>query len=375
MSEQRRSAKAAFLAVLDTLREASEGYLGRGLELELDRLEGLRYLLHLASAGIDFYLEGDPERPRFVRMVSPTRKLGGDNPDAIYHFAPVRGDRSYRITGRRGRECYLSFTIHGRTDSEKLGMTVEPVLADVNDRGMHIEADGRFEVILSPDPQPGNWLQLPGSAASVIVRHFFELPQSAADDPEILVELRIEPLSPLPPRPPLTDEVLTRRLADLEAFIRGSSIELLPLTSLPVPFVSRTPNELPQPFIFRHAGQAAWGAVDIAYAMAPFKVGPEEALVMEGTLPACAFANVMLWNRHLQTLEYRDRRISLNRRQMTFAPDGSFRIVIAHRDPGLPNWLDPEGHTEGTIFWRILLPEAEPTQTRCRLLPLSELPR
>ena len=109
--------------------------------------------------------------------------------------------------------------------------------------------------------------------------------------------------------------------------------------------------------------------------MAPFRVGPDEALIMEGRLPFCAFANVMLWNRHMQTLEYRDRRISLNRSQIVPEPDGSYRIVVAHRDPGLPNWLDTEGHREGTIFWRFLLPEGQPEQPRCRLLPLAELAR
>ena len=28
-------------------------------------------------------------------------------------------------------------------------------------------------------------------------------------------------------------------------------------------------------------------------------------------------------------------------------------LVVAHRDPGVPNWLDPSGHTEGyiTVRW------------------------
>ena len=142
---------AAYHELVATLGRAVESYLAP-MEQPLDVLEGLRYLLHLASAGIDFYLEGDPERPRFVRMVSPTRKLGGDNPDAIYHFALIRGDRSYRIRGQRGRECYLSFTIHGRVDPSRLGMTVEPVLADVQ-----VGPDGRYEVILSPERHEGNW--------------------------------------------------------------------------------------------------------------------------------------------------------------------------------------------------------------------------
>jgi hypothetical protein len=369
-----RSAEA-FATLLDTLREASETYLGpeRGLAQEVDVAEGYRYLLHLVSAGIDFYLEGDPEHPEFVRMVSPARKLGGDNPDAIYHFTRIRGDRTYRITGRKDRECYLSFTIHGRISEDKLGMSAEPVLADVNDRNMKVAADGSFEVVLSPHEHPGNWLKLDPSAAAVIVRHYFELEHNVAADPTIKIELGIEPLDPPSARSTADDGIMARRIKDVAAFVRGASIEMIDMASVPVPFVSRVPNELPQPSGFRSSGQAVWGAVDIAYAMAPFCVGPDEALVMEGTLPKCAFANVVLWNKHMQTFEFRGRRVSLNRKQIVFESDGSYRIVVAHSDPGVPNWLDTEGHTDGTIFWRLLLPEGEAAKPKCTLVRLADI--
>ncbi len=95
---------------------------------------------------------------------------------------------------------------------------------------------------------------------------------------------------------------------------------------------------------------------------------------MTGTLPPCASANVMLWNRHLQTLEYRTRRSSLNKEQIQPEPDGTYRIVVAHADPGVANWLDTGGHTGGSIFWRFLLPDADPSRTECRVVPLSGAP-
>ena len=107
----------AFLALLDTLRESAEHAAEESAEIDL--AETLRNVLHLLSAGIDFYLEGDPERPEFVRIVTPTRKFLGDNPDAIYHFARIRGDRAYRISGAKQDACYVSFTIHGRSCRRK----------------------------------------------------------------------------------------------------------------------------------------------------------------------------------------------------------------------------------------------------------------
>ena len=55
------------------------------------------------------------------------------------------------------------------------------------------------------------------------------------------------------------------------------------------------------------------------------------------------------------------------------APDASYRIVLAHRDPGVPNWLDTEGRPFGTIFWRFLQPETKPERPRTRVVPVASL--
>jgi hypothetical protein len=373
-SQKETASYAAFHGLMDVLREAADSWLGpeRGVGAEVDVVEGLRNVLHLLSAGIDFYLEGDPERPEFVRIVSPTRKFMGDNPDAIYFFARIQGDRSYRIRGVRGDECYVSFSIHGRADDGRLGAAAEPVLADVNDRDFAVAPDGSYEVILSPEEHPGNWIALPPGAASLITRHYFEGKGTPAVDQAGSIELAIEPLEAPPRRPPLCDATMAERLRDVTAFLRGSTIEGIEMPN-PPPFVSRMPNELGEPMVFRMAGTDAWGAVDIAYSMGPFALAADEALVIEGRYPPCAFANLVLWNRYMQCFEYRDRRVSLNREQTLLEPDGSFEIVLADRDPGVANWLDTEGHREGLIFWRFLLPEETPAKPTCRVVKIDEL--
>jgi hypothetical protein len=40
---------------------------------------------------------------------------------------------------------------------------------------------------------------------------------------------------------------------------------------------------------------------------------------------------------------------SLNGQQCETDRDGVTRLVVAHRDPGVPNWLDPSGLTEGFL--------------------------
>jgi hypothetical protein len=340
---------------------------------ELDAVEGFRYVFHLLSEGTELFLEGDPERPRFSSIVSPARKFLGDNPDAIYHQAVIRGDRSYRVTGTRDREVYISFTIHG---PDPAGGINGPVLADLNDRQFEVDADGNFELILSPDERPGNWVRLAPDARIVLVRSYFLAEQSAQNDPQTHVQLHIEPLDNPGPAPALDDATLAQRMLDTLAFVRATSLGVRVFgepNPTPVPFVSNEPNSVGTPWSFRNAGIAAAGAVDIFYSSGTFDLGPDDALVMEGTMPECDFANLVLWNPHMQTLEYRSRPSSLNSAQMALGEDASFRIVISARDPGVPNWIDTGGHRRGTMFWRFLLPKEDPPTPECRVVPVSEV--
>jgi hypothetical protein len=244
----------------------------------------------------------------------------------------------------------------------------------VNDRGFVVQRDGSYSIVLSATPHEGNWLRLDPAAHAVVVRSYFQLKTSAQNDPAIGVDIAIEPLEPTPPSAPLSDAVLADRMREGIAFLRQATLgQRLPSTPISIPFIATEANTLPKPFSFRDSGLPVPGAADIFYASGRWDLADDEALLITGTLPRCAFANVMLWNRHMQTLEYCVRRSSINHAQMALEPDGSFRIVVAHTDPGVPNWLDTEGHVFGTIFWRILLPEEDPPQMACTVVPIASL--
>ncbi len=65
---------------------------------------------------------------------------------------------------------------------------------------------------------------------------------------------------------------------------------------------------------------------------------------------------------------YTDHVTSLNRRQIRPDSDGRFRIVVAHRDPRVANWIDTEGQTLGLITHRWIgvkeRPQLETTKIR-----------
>lgn len=366
----------AFNALVRLLADVRDDYVlaPQRSRDELEALEGFRYVFHLLSEGTELFLEGDPERPRFSSIVTPARKFLGDNPDAIYHQALIRGDRSYRVTGRRDREVYISFTVHGR---DPAGGINGPILADLNDRRFHVGADGTYEIVLGPTEPPGdarNWVKLEPDARVLLVRNYFLEQTSAHVNPDISVDLRIEALDDPGPAPPVDDETLAARLGDTLAFVRATSLGMRVFgepNAQTVAFVADEPNTVGKPFSFHSTGIAAAGAVDIFYSSGTFDLGPDDALVMDGTMPDCVFANLVLWNPHMQTLDYRSRRSSLNRAQMALGPNGEYRLVIAGRDPGVPNWLDTGGHRRGTMFWRFLLPTEHPETPRCRVVPVS----
>lgn len=136
------------------------------------------------------------------------------------------------------------------------------------------------------------------------------------------------------------------------------------------PFVSVVPNQFPAPVV---PGDFGLAAIDCAYSMAPYVIGPDDALLIRGRWPSCRSANVSLWNRHQQTFDYANRQVSLNRVQTEADADGRFTMVIAHRDPGVPNWLDTEDRPFGLVFWRFMLPEGDIETPVAEVVPFADL--
>ena len=141
------AAGRAYHALLDTLRDADQTFLD-GPRADMDALgvaEGYRHLTHLLGYAFDLYLEGDAERPVFTPLASPTQKMLGDNVDSLYHFAPLRGDRRYRIRGQRGNEVYLAFCVYGGKPD---GEWSERVVANLRSAICGALPTARFEIIL-----------------------------------------------------------------------------------------------------------------------------------------------------------------------------------------------------------------------------------
>ena len=170
--------------------------------------KGCRYVLQLVSEVDELLVEGDPERPRFSSIVNPARKFLGDNPDSIYHQAVIRGDRSYRIRGRKQEQDYISFTVHAPAPDGGMAGAVQN---DVNDRDLDVADDGTFELVLAAAGSGVDGVELRPDAHIVLVRNYYQRQRSAHTDPSIAVELSIEALDDPGPAPLIDDETLAGR--------------------------------------------------------------------------------------------------------------------------------------------------------------------
>ena len=89
---------------------------------------------------------------------------------------------------------------------------------------------------------------------------------------------------------------------------------------------------------------------------------------------ACDHWNFQLSNHWLESLDYRHHRIHTNSKLATSRPDGTATLVIAHTDPGVPNWLSTTGLTHGAMCFRWVKPAPfDPPDPATRVVPLVSL--
>ncbi|TVV77185.1 hypothetical protein FOY91_02150 [Sphingomonas solaris] len=324
------------------MAEAEEvlGLLARPANPALEQ-EALR-LLFLALSGGFLTTFADPDRPDFVPAVNNLLNGSMTNPDFIYGTATVDGAGTYRISGERGDALFLFFDIV----AGGLGVmdTLGPSLGSIDGDSLTIDADGLFELLLSaerPTDWAGDWRPLDPRARTITMR------QAVYDwgrgrDPRVAIE-RVD--RPLHHRRSTPGEV-AERLAALAAYPRRYAGLWLGVVR---DWMARGLWNR-----FEHDDWAGRGGVTGQhYYQGLFRLEPGYALLLETALPArVRYWNVQLGDLVWNTIDWVNWQSSLNGGQARLDDDGRFRAVIALDDPGVPNWLDPGGNTEGAIMLR-----------------------
>ncbi|MFT4053838.1 MAG: hypothetical protein QM681_04985 [Novosphingobium sp.] len=323
----------------------------------LDQAEGVRYLSRLARTALNMLVDSsDPDFPRIFLLTDDAIKIGADNPDNLYQQIVVRGDRDYRIWGRRGTVPYLSIGAKANRYAVDgtMASTGEIEFADIE-----LGQDGAFEIIASSTRKSGNWLPMTEDTTLLIVRQTFN--DKAAETP---AQIFIERISEGPSVPELlTPERIEMQLTAAAQWARGTANTFADWSEM----FATQPNRIydgDQTFFYR-----AGGDPKIWYGHLYYDLAPGEALVIEATPPQCRFWNFQLDNWWMESLDHVNRKVWVNGAQAKYEDDGRVVVVCADEDPGFGNWIDLSGHRCGTALWRWIEAEDHPVP-QCRVVQL-----
>ena len=329
---------------------------------------GYRHLSRfLATFLADFTDYRNADYPQFTRFPNAVARVGWDNPDNPYLVFPVRGDHTYRLRGNVGSFDLVTINVYsgmlGHTPVTDI-RTVSSIASD----DLDMDENGDFVLTLSAAPAEGDWLKLEPDAYIVLIRRL------ASDwdntDEGLWEVLNLTTLGKPSPRP--TPQAVAQQLDDAVTQAGGLR-ELFTLVHRITFQLALSPNEVSEPAeTDPNVPMAdAFQAASRGY----FRLEEDEALLVEAPLADCRYSNIQLANPWMESLEYASRQSSLNHRTTHVDADDRIRYVISQRDPGVQNWLDTAGWSEGSLCARWTYCSEYPTGISSRLIKFDELDR
>ena len=370
--------------------------------------EGYRYLMGFAHSAIERAFHEDKERPAFRNALSIINRATIDNSDAIYFYAPIDGRQSYVISGQtfdsrewRGEtpaaeepraphyvifEASAGVLAGDSGDLKELAPGVKAMTGRIDSSDIEVDSEGHFEILLAPERPKGHLGNFVSTlkvseqarpsdsdaprerfATYISGRQIFNDWQH--EEPIHLSITRLASGADAPP--PYSPEQAAAELRRCGELVRGQmhfwNAFWTVLMGVYGPREGSIPGiEFPRNgfnTINAATGATGGGMSTNLYAGGVFELGPDEALVIENRIPLrpqyYGFQIANLWG---ESLEYAHRFGSLNSSQSEVDPDGVIRLVVAHQDPGVPNWLDTTGHAEGFLTPRWAYSETPPAE-------------
>ncbi len=346
----------AWEAFCDQLKSAGRMALEAAPPNAFDRGEGLRYVTRLARAFMRSTLEdADPALAR-LNLESP--KIGLDNPDYIYGSARLSSAFEYCLRGRMNDAQLIGVgTYSGGLGTEK-GLINDGYLSS-ND--FAYEPDGSFEIAISKTERDKNWLPMTEATNQLTIRQ--TVLHRRTDAAASLELVRVD--GGAPPAP-LDPERFARGLARAGGMVQGVVGQFLGWTNA---FEEHTHEirELDPKFL-----RVAQGDPNTRYLYSYWTLEPDEAFVIEFMPPECDYWNLQIGNHWLESFDFLHYDTHVNHATAELSQDGSVRIVVARRDPGVANWLDTAGHDRGGLALRFVAADEIP-ETKTRVVKLVEL--
>jgi hypothetical protein len=354
--------------------------------------EGYRYLMGYVHAAVERAFHEDPTRPHFRNALSIVTRSTIDNADAIYFYAPIDGRKSYLLRGEigdtrhwrgeaqapAGRKAphYLIFETSwgvlagdsGELSELRPGMKTQT--GRIDSSTIEVGDDGGFKILFAPERPEGHTGNFVPTLKVVSKPHpkdptapaeryasyisgrqlFYDWEREDAVHFE-MVQLSAEGTHPDPYGPEAAageirrfGKIVKNQMRFWNAFwtilmgTYGEREGTIPGMAFPRNAFNR---------INAASGATGGGMSTNLYAGGIAELGPDEALIVENRVAVQPqYVGFQLGNLWGESIEYASQVGSRNGHQSHVDDDGVIRLVIAHRDPGVPNWVDTTGHPE-----------------------------
>lgn len=318
------------------LEKAGKAVVAAAPDDAFDRAEGFRYLARLTSHFLRANLDESDPAKAILSTTSP--KIGLDNPDYVYAGARLSPRFSYRLTGEMNDAAMLGIGIYSGALGTKDGLIRDHYITS---HDLDVK-DGRFDLLISRESAPGNWLAMGEHSNSLNIRQ--TVLRRREQEPARLELRRVD--SGQPPAP-LEPAHFVETLDRIGLTVNGIIGQFLAWTASfeAHPFEIR---EIDPKFL-----AVAQGDPNTTYHYSYWELEDDEIYTVVLEPPTTIdYWNLQIGNHWLESFDYLHYDTHVNHETAVVDSDGRVRISIAARDPGRPNWLDTAGHRRGALALR-----------------------
>jgi hypothetical protein len=319
------------------------------------RAETLRYLTRELRVALEGGIEaGDPLFPQLQRIDESGSGPTAPNIDNWYLMATLDATQSYRLTGQLDTVYDVNISVHAAHDFS--------VVAERYKDDLRLDEDGRFELVFGGDQDDSHRVSLPPNANTLFIRVYFYDWDTEAPPSLQLTRIDCDAETPQP----LDSSMLGEHFAAIATRLERGKRDGWPARLLSQ-LAEHPRNTVAPPF------PLAGGGLNIRYGGGLVSIGEHEAVVVEVEPPRCRYYGFHLYTvPWFEPVDIANRITALNGRQVHVDDDGVVRIVIAHHDPGVQNWLDVAGLPTVAFFYRWIWAEASPTPV-ATVIPLADV--
>lgn len=309
----------------------------------LHRYEAYKTALALIAESYVNQVHYDRERPESLSVFGSLLNFAAPAPDFTYHLVHLQPGSSYRVWGRRGDAVIIDFQQYvGWYGQNAEELSIVPVANELFDsQNIKLDAQGNFDFVLGPDQRDGQWWKLDQRATTLLIREYFtDYAIQQRSSTFHFDRLDIDQGNTIP-----GIDVAVGKIDAFAHSLRDYAYSF----SMPQTFADIGNNRC-RDFQVSNIGAAS----EQRYFQARFEVKAGEALVGKWIVPeSYQYWGVSLYNDAYQQLDYANRQVNLNNALARMGDDGVFYFVLSHHDPGVANWLDVDGHSQGFVLSRV----------------------